>query len=68
MAIIMDEKVLAKKAKSGDKEAFAKLYTLYKDRLYRYAYFKLGSEQDALDAVSDCICEAFKYIKTLKSP
>ena len=64
----MDEIILAKKAKSGDKDAFAKLYTLYKDRLYRYAFYKLGSKPDAMDAVSDCICEAFKYIKTLKKP
>ncbi len=64
----MEEKVLAKKAKSGDKEAFAELYTLYKDKLYRYAYFKLRSDSDAEDAVSECICEAFKYIHTLKNP
>lgn len=64
----MDERTLAKKAKSGDKESFAKLYTLYKDRLYRYAFFKLRSEADAMDAVSDCICEAYKYIYSLRSP
>lgn len=64
----MDEIILAKKAKIGDKDAFAKLYTLYKDRLYRYAFFKLGSESDAMDAVSDCICEAYKYINTLNKP
>ncbi len=63
---IMDEKALAQKAKTGDKEAFAALYTLYKDKLYRYAYFKLGVEADAMDAVSDCVCEAYKYIRTLK--
>lgn len=62
----MDEKTLAQKAKTGDKDAFAALYTLYKDRLYRYAYFRLGVEADAMDAVSDCVCEAYKYIKTLK--
>lgn len=64
----MDEKILAQKAKSGDKESFAKLYTLYKDRLYRYAFFRLGNEPDAMDAVSDCICEAFRYINTLRKP
>lgn len=64
----MDERILAKKAKSGDKESFAKLYTLYKDRLYRYAFFKLRSETDAMDAVSDCICEAYKCIYSLRNP
>lgn len=61
----MDERNLAAKARNGDKESFAALYTLYKDRLYRYAFFKLGNETDAMDAVSDCICEAYKYINTL---
>ena len=64
----MDEIILAKKAKSCDKDAFAKLYTLYNDRLYRYAFYKLGSKPDAMDAVSDCICEAYKNISTLKKP
>ncbi|MBR1731990.1 MAG: sigma-70 family RNA polymerase sigma factor [Ruminococcus sp.] len=63
----MDEKILAKKAKNCDKEAFAKLYTLYKDKLYRYAFFKLKNEQDAMDAVSECICEAYRYIHSLKN-
>ena len=63
----MDEKILAQKAMIGDRDAFAELYTLYKDRLYRYAFFKLHSEADAMDAVSDCICEAFKYIISLKN-
>lgn len=62
---IMDERVLVKDARGGDKDAFARLYTLYKDRLYRYAYYKLGDGQDAADAVEDCVLEAFKYIRTL---
>ena len=61
------EKELIKKAKSGDKEAFADLYLLYKDRLYRYAFYRLGNEQDASDALSLCILHAFKGISALKS-
>lgn len=61
------EKGLIIKAKSGDKEAFAKLYMLYKDRLYRYAFYKLGNEYDAMDALSLCITHAFKSISTLKN-
>ena len=63
----MDERILVKRAVLGEREAFAGLYTLYKDRLYRYAYFKLGRESDAQDAVSDCVVKAFENIKSLRS-
>ena len=63
----MDEKNLVKRASGGDKEAFAALYTLYKDDLYRYAYFKLGNEEDAHDAVSSCIIAAYEGIYGLRS-
>lgn len=58
---------LIKKARDGDKNAFAKLYISYKDKLYRYAYFKLGNTHDAMDAVSSCITQAYLSIYTLKS-
>lgn len=61
------ENELIKKAKSGDKDAFASLYTAYKDKLYRYAYFKLNDPDDAMDAVSSCITEAYLGIAALKS-
>lgn len=63
----MNEKALIKLARAGDKEAFAKLYIQYKDKLFRYAYFKLGSTEDAQDAVSSCITEAYLSIAALKS-
>lgn len=63
----MEEKVLVKLAKNGDKQAFCDLYLMYKDRLYRYAYLKLGNRDDALDAVSSCITNAYTSISTLKN-
>jgi RNA polymerase sigma-70 factor (ECF subfamily) len=63
----MDEKDLVKKARVGDKQAFCDLYMLYNDRLYRYAFYKLGNPEDAKDAVSDCIVEAYEHIATLKN-
>lgn len=63
----MDEKMIVKKAVKGDKEAFAALYTRYKDSLYRYAFFRLGNDTDAQDALSDCIVEAYRCINSLKS-
>lgn len=62
------EKELVKKAKKGDKPAFAKLYSLYKDKLYRYAYYKLGDYDDAQDAVCDTVLIAYEQISALKKP
>lgn len=62
----MDEKQLVKKAKSGDKTAFSSLYRLYKDRLYRYAFYRLGNSDDAQDAVSDAVLSAFEQIMNLR--
>lgn len=63
----MRELELVKSAKDGDKNAFADLYLLYNDRLYRYAFYKLKNEHDARDAVSSCIVEAFENIQSLKN-
>lgn len=61
----MDEINLVQKAKSGDKEAFCELYMLYRDRLYRYAYYRLGNSEDAQDAVSSTVIEAYQNISKL---
>ena len=54
-------------AKDGDKEAFASLYQLiYKD-MYKFAYYTLKDEQDAQDAVSDAVMDAYAGISKLKS-
>lgn len=63
----MDEKKLVIRASGGDREAFAALYTRYKDDLYRYAYFKLGHSEDARDAVSACIVAAYEGIYSLRN-
>lgn len=64
----MADKELIIKAKNGDTDAFCLLYGEYKDRLFRYAYYKLGNYEDAEDAVSSCVLSAFEQIKTLKRP
>ena len=63
----MNDKETVKRARAGDKDAFASLYMQHKDSLYRYAYFKLNSEADAQDAVSNAIVAAYSAIGTLKS-
>ena len=64
----MDELKLIQLAGSGDADAFCSLYGLYKDRLYRYAFYRLGNRQDAEDAVSACVLSAWKQIGSLREP
>lgn len=62
----MEEKELVKKAKQGDRQAFASLYEMiYKD-LYRFAVYTMKNEHDAEDAVSQAIVAAFQGISMLK--
>ena len=63
----MDEKSLVRRASGGDKEAFAALYMRYRDDLYRYAFFRLENEEDARDAVSACIAQAYEGIFGLRN-
>ena len=62
----MDER-LVNEAISGSKEAFCALYGQYKDKLYRYALYKLRDPDDAEDAVSECVLAAWKSIGSLRS-
>ena len=62
----MDELDLIIRAKSGDADAFCRLYDLYRSRLYRYAFYRLGNESDAEDAVSECVLAAWRQIGSLR--
>lgn len=62
----MNEKLI-NEAIAGSKEAFCSLYGEYKDRLYRYALYRLGDPTDAEDAVSDCVLAAWQSIGNLRS-
>ena len=58
---------LASAAANGDRQAFCELYGLFKDRLYRYALYKLRDPQMAEDAVSETVLAAWKDIVRLRS-
>ena len=59
---------LAEAAKAGSKESFCELYGKYKDKLYRYALYRLGDPSDAEDAVSECVLAAWKGLPGLRKP
>lgn len=57
---------LIRQAQSGDAHAFARLYeSVYKD-LYRFAVYTLHHPQDAEDAVSETVADAFVQIRNLR--
>ena len=58
---------LAKRARDGDTAAFAELYSLVYEDMYRTALYNLRSEHDACDAVSEAVIDAYASIGRLKS-
>ena len=62
----MDEKLI-NEAIAGSKEAFCSLYGKYKDKLYRYALYRLNDPTEAEDAVSECVLAAWQSIGSLRS-
>ena len=62
----MKEEELVRAAKAGDAGAFTELYQeVYRD-LYHFAYYMLKHAEDAKDAVSDTVVDAWASIGTLK--
>ena len=54
-------------ARSGSCDAFCRLYERHRDSLYRYALYRLGSPEDAEDAVQECVLSAWRQIRGLRS-
>ena len=58
---------LVEAARAGDAKAFARLYeTIYKE-LYRFALYTLQNKEDAEDAVSETVTDAYATINKLRS-
>lgn len=62
----MDDRLLVKRAKRGDVDAFAELYGKIYEKLYHFAFYMLKNAQDAEDAVSEAVTDAFEGIRKLK--
>lgn len=55
-----------KQAKTGNVEAFSKLYGLVYTDLYRFALYTLKNKHDAEDAVSETVVAAYEGIRSLR--
>ncbi len=58
-----DEKVLIYKVRvKKDPSAFAELYDLYIEKIYRFVYFKINSKEEAEDIVSNVFLKVWSYL------
>lgn len=62
-----DYRDLVNQAKAHDKNAFAELYRIVYQDMYRFALYTLKNKQDAEDAVGDTVTDAFETIHKLRS-
>lgn len=63
----MNEEVLVKQMKEGDKASFDLLYDKYKNMALRTAYLITGSLPDSEDVVQDTFVKVFLHCKELKN-
>lgn len=59
-------KSLVIRAKEGDVQSFGKLYDIYREDMYRFAWYYTGSSTYAEEAVSNAVLSAFENITSLK--
>lgn len=62
----MDPKKLIELAKTGDKEAFGKLYEVYYVPVFRYIYFRIRKKEDAQDLIQTVFIKAYQSIDKYK--
>lgn len=62
----MDEKKLILKIQSGDMNAFAELFEIYKNEAYKYSYLITGKEDLSEDIVQEAFVQCYTSIKNLK--
>lgn len=60
----MDSKELIEKAKSGDNEAFGKLYELFYLPVFRYIYFRINKKEDTQDLVQIVFLKVYQSIES----
>jgi RNA polymerase sigma-70 factor (ECF subfamily) len=61
-------KGMVRRAQKGDSDAFMELFQEVEASLYRTIYMYLQDVEDALDAMQETACRAFKSIGQLKEP
>ncbi len=63
---MQDEQGLVRRAQQHDREAFAKLYEDYFDKIYRYIAIRIGDKAEAEDLTQQVFMKALKSISSFK--
>jgi len=61
-ANFLKEKYLLFRAKNKDPEAFAEVYDIYVDRIYRFVFFKVNRAEEAQDITSEVFLKTWQYL------
>jgi RNA polymerase sigma-70 factor (ECF subfamily) len=56
------ERQLVLRASKRDRQAFATLYDMFADKIYRYIYYKVGNKPDAEDLTSQVFMKSWQAI------
>lgn len=68
MKPIQNEETLVKRAKQHDEKALTQLLSFYQTYLYQIAYLYCKNQEQALDAVSECVTKVYLNLPKLKEP
>jgi len=63
---VQDEQSLIHRAQQRDREAFARLYEEYFDKIYRYVTLRIGNKAEAEDLTQQVFINALKSISSFK--
>lgn len=68
MKPIHNEEALVKRARKHDEKALTQLLTYYQKYLYQIAFLYCKDQEQALDAVSECVTKVYLNLPKLKEP
>lgn len=58
----LQEKIILEKLKHKDPGAYAEVYNRYVDKIYRFIFFKVSTQEEAEDIASEVFLKAWQYI------
>lgn len=62
----LEEKLILRRAQTGDREAFAEVYDFYVIRIFRFIYLKTSSKETAEDLTSEVFLKCWAHVKKRK--
>jgi len=64
--VVVEERVLVKRAQEGDLRAFDELVQRYQERVYATVYHMTANHEDANDLVQEAFLKAYRALKSFK--